>query len=402
MRMHRPSLRPPPDVLHLYSAAVSALAEELRPLQLPVYCLPASALDRAATVAQPQPASPLTGRGSNAPTSAADDARPGLAATRGASLEQPDVRLSSTAQERLRTQRQLQDDLAGELLGMGAELKASTLAMQSAIRCGWCAGGRLPHCLAPQAAQHQSLPPPTHTIPHPHRAAGTGASCWMRLSQHLSTVPPTPTQSRPRPRNSIGVDAGGCARRWCCCWRLHSSSAPWWYGSSSPAWLVSAGGREAEADSHLSVCYMIAGMHCGMSGTSKPPYPQFTSDASSRCDCKGGMPQQRAARGPTELQSGDSSTHTTARTRQAATQTREGLCTCAPGSKRSNTRKVKRSNTNVRAELATWWPSHMQTSPTSGAYTAPHPAHPIIPPCTAHQISYQRGTGCQGRQQRQA
>ncbi len=167
MRMHRPSLRPPPDVLHLYSAAVSALAEELRPLQLPVYCLPASALDRAATVAQPQPASPLTGRGSDAPASAADVARPGLAATRGASLEQPDVRLSSTAQERLRTQRQLQDDLAGELLGMGAELKASTLAMQSAIRCGWCAGGRLPHCLAPQAAQHQSLPPPHTHHPSP-------------------------------------------------------------------------------------------------------------------------------------------------------------------------------------------------------------------------------------------
>lgn len=47
----------------------------------------------------------------------------------------PAFSLSSSAQDKIRTQQRLQGDLTGELLEMGQELKASTLAMQSAIRC---------------------------------------------------------------------------------------------------------------------------------------------------------------------------------------------------------------------------------------------------------------------------
>jgi hypothetical protein len=50
------------------------------------------------------------------------------------SSTEPSFTLSSRAKDQLQTQRQLQDDLANELLDMGQELKASTLAMQNAIR----------------------------------------------------------------------------------------------------------------------------------------------------------------------------------------------------------------------------------------------------------------------------
>lgn len=49
--------------------------------------------------------------------------------------EAPGFSLSSGAKDQLQVQQRLQDELTGELLDMTQELKASTLAMQSAIRC---------------------------------------------------------------------------------------------------------------------------------------------------------------------------------------------------------------------------------------------------------------------------
>eukprot|EP00882_Tetradesmus_deserticola_P027248 GHRQ01030133.1.p1 GENE.GHRQ01030133.1~~GHRQ01030133.1.p1 ORF type:complete len:176 (+),score=96.42 GHRQ01030133.1:955-1482(+) len=52
----------------------------------------------------------------------------------GQQQEGPGFSLSGAAQDQLQVQQRLQDELTGELLDMTQELKASTLAMQSAIR----------------------------------------------------------------------------------------------------------------------------------------------------------------------------------------------------------------------------------------------------------------------------
>eukprot|EP00882_Tetradesmus_deserticola_P008401 GHRQ01008858.1.p1 GENE.GHRQ01008858.1~~GHRQ01008858.1.p1 ORF type:complete len:195 (+),score=65.03 GHRQ01008858.1:1172-1756(+) len=56
----------------------------------------------------------------------------------GQQQEGPGFSLSGAAQDQLQVQQRLQDELTGELLDMTQELKASTLAMQSAIR--WVVG----------------------------------------------------------------------------------------------------------------------------------------------------------------------------------------------------------------------------------------------------------------------
>jgi uncharacterized protein YfiM (DUF2279 family) len=61
--------------------------------------------------------------------------------------EDPGFSLSSSAKDQLQVQQRLQDELTGELLDMTQELKASTLAMQSAIR--WVAGCCTGYCMRP-------------------------------------------------------------------------------------------------------------------------------------------------------------------------------------------------------------------------------------------------------------
>eukprot|EP00882_Tetradesmus_deserticola_P033089 GHRQ01037763.1.p1 GENE.GHRQ01037763.1~~GHRQ01037763.1.p1 ORF type:complete len:181 (+),score=113.09 GHRQ01037763.1:829-1371(+) len=56
------------------------------------------------------------------------------AAAPGQQQDGPGFSLSGAAQDQLQVQQRLQDELTGELLDMTQELKASTLAMQSAIR----------------------------------------------------------------------------------------------------------------------------------------------------------------------------------------------------------------------------------------------------------------------------
>lgn len=68
---------------------------------------------------------------STPPPAAAAAARP----TAGSSeIADAAFTLSNGAQEKLQTQQRLQDELTTELLDMGQELKASTVAMQNAIR----------------------------------------------------------------------------------------------------------------------------------------------------------------------------------------------------------------------------------------------------------------------------
>lgn len=60
---------------------------------------------------------------------------PSLSPAAAAATPGGGVSLSQSTRDRLETQRQLQDDLTGELLDMTQELKAGAVAMQNAIRC---------------------------------------------------------------------------------------------------------------------------------------------------------------------------------------------------------------------------------------------------------------------------
>uniref|UniRef100_A0A383WPK6 t-SNARE coiled-coil homology domain-containing protein n=1 Tax=Tetradesmus obliquus TaxID=3088 RepID=A0A383WPK6_TETOB len=151
--------RPPPDVLQQYKAHVRAIADELRQPDLPAYCLRVTAQDRVADGSSAKAAgtasSALQGASrSLAQHKAARDATSSrrhqqdggkrstaaaaAAATAGQQQQQqqeaPGFSLSSGAKDQLQVQQRLQDELTGELLDMTQELKASTLAMQSAIR----------------------------------------------------------------------------------------------------------------------------------------------------------------------------------------------------------------------------------------------------------------------------
>jgi hypothetical protein len=154
-----------------YKQCLKAVAEELKQPQLPAYCTKATlrvaASDANSTVAQltgvSGSATPVTAaadallRSSRAPQTATEGVRdtshcssatrdnrhaPTAAATLSANQSaqadrdssEPSFSLSRSARDKLQTQQRLQDELTDELLDMGQELKASTLAMQNAIR----------------------------------------------------------------------------------------------------------------------------------------------------------------------------------------------------------------------------------------------------------------------------
>lgn len=166
-----PDVRPGPDVLAQYAAAVRAIACQLQPPALPSYCMRVdSSQDRLPAAAaagqeaargssdgssshvkgkqqpnrslheQQQSQQPHHGSSAAHHPSTSTAAGRGSTATAtttsaaGAAGDAPNFSLSSRAQQQLTTQARLQDELTDELLEMGSELKSSTLAMQNAIR----------------------------------------------------------------------------------------------------------------------------------------------------------------------------------------------------------------------------------------------------------------------------
>ncbi|KAF6257152.1 vesicle transport protein [Scenedesmus sp. NREL 46B-D3] len=146
--------RPAPNVLTLYKAHVRAITDELRQPDLPAYCLRVTAQDRTAdgstkagtassalqgasrSLAQHNAARHAAGSSNNKQDRSkySTTAAAAAAAEPGQQQEGPGFSLSSGAQDQLQVQQRLQDELTGELLDMTQELKASTLAMQSAVR----------------------------------------------------------------------------------------------------------------------------------------------------------------------------------------------------------------------------------------------------------------------------